>query len=184
MHATYKFLDGLNDRVGRAISWCALAMVLIQFTLVLMRYVYSASSFLALSTLWWQESIVYLHGALIMFGVGYTFLHNGHVRVDIFYRDASPRSQDWTDLIGCLIFLLPVCYLVWWSAVPSVMNSWRILERSAETSGIPFRYLLRSTILAMCVLLALQALSTAIKAALRLAGHEVDDPFRTEESLD
>ncbi|TVQ53407.1 MAG: TRAP transporter small permease subunit [Rhodobacteraceae bacterium] len=184
MHLIYKVLDGFSDRVGRVVCWFALAMVLIQFTLVIMRYVYSASNFMSLSTLWWQESIVYLHGSLIMFGVAYTYLHNGHVRVDIFYRDASPRRQDWTDLIGCLLFLLPVCYLIWWSALPSVMNSWRILERSQETSGIPYRYLLRTTVLVMSVLLALQALSTALKATLRLLGHQVDDPFRGEESLD
>jgi TRAP-type mannitol/chloroaromatic compound transport system permease small subunit len=184
MHGIYKTLDALNDRVGRVVAWGVLGMVLIQFTLVVMRYVYSAGAFAGLSTLWWQESIVYLHGAVITLGAGYTFLHNGHVRVDIFYRVATARSQAWTDLIGCLIFLLPVCYLIWWSAMPSVLNSWRILERSSETSGIPFRYLLRTTVVVMAVLLALQAISTAIKAGLRLLGHEVDDPYATEESLD
>ena len=184
MHAIYRFIDTVNDRVGRAVAWFALAMVLIQFTLVLMRYIFAAGSFAGLSTLWWQESIVYLHGSLIMLAVGYTFLHNGHVRVDIFYRVASARSQDWTDLLGSLLFLLPVCYLIWWSAWPGVVLSWANLERSTETSGIPYRYLLRSTVLVFTALLALQAVSTALKAALRLMGQTVDDPYRTEESLD
>ena len=184
MHAIYRFIDGLNDRIGRIVSWFALAMVLIQFTLVLMRYVFAAGSFAGLSTLWWQESIVYLHGGLIMLAAGYTFLHNGHVRVDIFYRTAGPRVQDWTDLLGSLLLLLPVCYLIWWSAWPGVVLSWSSLEGSTETSGIPIRYILRSTVLAFVVLVGLQALSTAVKAALRLSGHQVDDPYRTEESLD
>jgi TRAP-type mannitol/chloroaromatic compound transport system permease small subunit len=184
VHAVYKFLDGLNEGVGRIAAWFTLAMVVIQFSLVLMRYVYSASDFLFLSSLWWQESVVYLHGSLIMFAAGYTFLHNGHVRVDIFYREASPRLKDWTDLIGCAVFLLPVCYVVWWSAWPNVTLSWRNLEGSTETSGIPYKYLLKSTVLVFAVLLALQAVSTMLKAALRLAGHKVDDPFREEESLD
>jgi TRAP-type mannitol/chloroaromatic compound transport system permease small subunit len=184
VHALYRFIDGLNDRLGRFVAWFTLAMVLIQFVLVVMRYVYSAGDFLFLSTLWWQEAVVYLHGALIMGAAGYTFLHNGHVRVDIFYRTASPRSQDWTDLVGSVVFLLPVCWLIWWSAWPNVALSWRNLEGSTETSGIPFKYLLKSTVLVLAVVLALQAVSTALKAALRLMDHEVDDPFRNEESLD
>ncbi len=184
MHTVYKAIDGLNDWAGRCVAWATLLMVLIQFILVMMRYVFSAQDFLLLSTLWWQEAIVYLHGALICAAAGYTFLHNGHVRVDIFYRDASETTKDWTDLTGSVIFLLPVCYLIWWSAWPNVALSWRNLEGSTETSGIPYKYLLKSTVLLLAGLLALQAISTAIKAALRLLGHEIDDPYRDEESLD
>ncbi|MGF1658823.1 MAG: TRAP transporter small permease subunit [Rubrimonas sp.] len=177
-HALYRFIDALNDRIGRFVAWFTLAMALIQFATVLMRYVFSANAFLGLSSLWWQEAIVYLHGALIMGAAGYTFLHDGHVRVDIFYRDASQRAKDWTDLIGSLVFLLPVCYLIYWSAWPNVALSWRNLEGSAETSGIPLKYLLKSTVLLMAALLALQAVSTALKAALRLMGHEVVERHR------
>lgn len=184
MEATYKFIDGLNDRIGRFVAWFSLAMVLIQFVVVLMRYIFSASDFLFLSSLWWQEAIVYLHGALIMAGAGYTFLHNGHVRVDIFYSKATPRAQDWTDLLGSLVFLLPMCWLIAWSAWPNAVLSWQNLEGSTETSGIPYKYVLKSTVLLLAALLALQAVSTMIKAALRLRGHEVDDPFRSEETLD
>lgn len=184
MHAVYKAIDGLNDRIGRFVAWFTVLMVLIQFALVVMRYIFSAGDFLFLSTLWWQEAIVYLHGSLIMAAAGYTFLHNGHVRVDIFYRVSTQRSQDWTDVIGSAIFLLPVCYLIAWSAWPNVMLSWRNLEGSTETSGIPYKYALKSTVLLLAGLLALQAISTMVKAALRLMDAEVDDPFRTEESLD
>lgn len=184
MKALYKAIDGLNDRIGRFVAWFTVLMVLIQFALVVMRYIFSAADFLFLSTLWWQEAIVYLHGALIMAAAGYTFLHNGHVRVDIFYRVASQRSQDWTDLIGSAVFLLPVCYLIAWSAWPNVTLSWRNLEGSTETSGIPYKYLLKSTVLLLAALLALQAVSTMIKAALRLMDEDVEDPFRAEETLD
>ena len=184
MHAIYKIIDGLNDRIGRTVAWFTLFMVLVQFVLVVMRYVFSSGNFLFLSTLWWQEAIIYMHGTLIMAAAGYTFLHNGHVRVDVIYRTASPRTQDWTDLIGCALFLLPVCYVIWWSAWPNVALSWRNLEGSTETSGIPYKYLLKSTVLVLAVLLALQAVSTMIKAALRLMDQDVDDPYRGEETLD
>lgn len=178
MHAFHRTVDAINDAIGRFVAWFTLAMVLIQFIVVLMRYVYSASDFLFLSSLWWQESIVYLHGSLIMFAAGYTFLHDGHVRVDIVYAKASERARDWTDLIGCVVFLLPVCYLIAWSAWPNVVLSWRNLEGSTESSGIPFKYLLKSTVLVMAVLLGLQALSVAVKAALRLAGRTDEPMFR------
>lgn len=178
MHAIYKTLDAMNERIGRFVAWFTLAMVLIQFVVVLMRYVFSASDFLFLSSLWWQEAIVYLHGTLIMAAAGYTFLHDGHVRVDIFYAKASQRTQDWTDLIGCAVFLLPVCAIILWSAWPNVVLSWRNFEGSTETSGIPYKYVLKSTVLLLAVLLALQAISTMVKAVLRLTGHVVHPLYR------
>jgi TRAP-type mannitol/chloroaromatic compound transport system permease small subunit len=182
METLYRSIDRFNDRLGRAVSWFVLAMVIIQFTLVMMRYVFSAGSFMGLSTLWWQESIVYLHGALIMLAAAYTLLHDGHVRVDIFYRVASTRAQDWTDLLGSVLFLLPVCYLIVWSAMPGVLLSWASLEGSGETSGIPLRFLLRSTVPLFGVLVGLQALSIAIKAAMRLAGTGTADPFMRDNA--
>lgn len=184
MHAIYRFIDTTNDRLGRTVAWFTLGMVLIQFILVVMRYVFSAADFLFVSSLWWQEAVIYLHGALIMSAAGYTFLHNGHVRVDIFYRTADPRTQDWVDLIGCLVFLLPLCWVIAWSAWPNVMLSWRNLEGSTETSGIPYKYVLKSTVLLLAVVLTLQAVSTALKALLRLMDQEVVDPWRDETSVD
>ncbi|MEO1331042.1 MAG: TRAP transporter small permease subunit [Pseudomonadota bacterium] len=178
MHALYKFLDGLNDGLGRLIAWLTLGMVLVQFALVLSRYLFSISS------LWWQESVVYMHGAVIMLAAGYTLLHNGHVRVDIFYREASETTKDVTDLVGSLLFLIPVCYVIAWSAWPNVALAWAQLEGSTESSGIPYKYVLKTTVLAFAILVGLQALSTLVKAAMRLAGHQVDDPYREEESLD
>ncbi|MEL6265314.1 MAG: TRAP transporter small permease subunit [Pseudomonadota bacterium] len=184
MHAVYRTLDGINETLGRVVAWFTLAMVLVQFIVVMMRYVFAAPDFIGISTIWWQELIVYLHGSLIMLAAGYTFLHNGHVRVDIFYREASEDAKDWTDLLGSILFLLPMCAVIWWSSWPNVVSSWASLEGSTETSGIPYKYLLKTTVLVIAVVLAIQAISTAIKAAMRIAGHEVDDPHRTEESLD
>lgn len=184
MQQIYRILDGISETIGRVIAWFTLLMVLIQFLVVLLRYVFAAPGFLGVSSLWWQESIIYLHGSLIMLGAGYTLLHDGHVRVDIFYAEASDKVRDWTDLLGSLLFLLPVCWVMWWSAAPNVAMSWSMHEGSPEASGIPYRYLLKSTVLAAAVLLALQGLSTALKSALRLAGHQVHDPFHGEKSLD
>lgn len=100
-------IDTFNERLGRITAWLALFMVLVQFVVVLMRYVFGVGSIAM------QESIVYMHGVLFMIGAGYTLLHNGHVRVDIFYRGAQLRTKATINLLGSLFLLLPVVVLIW-----------------------------------------------------------------------
>ena len=91
--AVARAIDAVNERIGRGVAWFALLMVLLQFTVVVMRYVFG------LGSIFMQEGVIYLHAALFLCGAGYTLLHGGHVRVDIFYRDASPRRKALVDLI-------------------------------------------------------------------------------------
>ncbi|WP_422363364.1 TRAP transporter small permease subunit [Pyruvatibacter mobilis] len=160
------FIDGLNERLGRVVSWLALLMVVVQFIVVIQRYVFGIGS------IWMQESIVYMHGMLFMLAAGYTLLHNGHVRVDVFYREATPRRKALTDLFGSLFFLLPMCAAIIWLAWPYVSSSWSILEGSKETSGIHGVYLLKSVIIAFAVLVALQGVSLALHSLQILSGQE------------
>ena len=95
------FLDSINRLIGMTVRWCALAMVLIQFAIVLLRYVFGFSSIAI------NESVLYLHSTLFMLGAGYTLLVDGHVRVDIFYAKASPVRKAAIDLFGHLVLLLP-----------------------------------------------------------------------------
>ncbi|MGB0694124.1 MAG: TRAP transporter small permease subunit [Rhodospirillaceae bacterium] len=157
-------IDRFNDHVGRATAWCAIAMVLMQFAVVVLRYVFG------IGVIWMQESIVYMHAVLFMIGAGYTLLHDGHVRVDVFYREMPGRRKAMVDLAGALVFVIPICILVMDVSWPYVSNSWKVLEGSKETSGIPAIFLLKSTILAFAVLVMLQALSMALRAVLILQG--------------
>jgi TRAP-type mannitol/chloroaromatic compound transport system permease small subunit len=159
--------DAANERIGVTVAWLALFTVLVEFTVVLMRYVFGIASVKV------QESIVYMHATLFMVAAGYTLLHNGHVRCDIFYAAASPRRKALIDLIGVFIFLLPMCALIAWVAWPYVAQAWSVREGSQEGSlGIPGVYLLKSVILVFAGLLALQGMALAIHSALRLAGIE------------
>ena len=163
-------IDRINDLVGRTASWLTLFMVLVQFALVVMRYVFGVGNILV------QESLIYAHGTLFMLAAGYTLLVDGHVRVDIFYRGASHRRKAMVDLCGVVFLLLPVCFLLWWFSFPYVSASWAVLEGSRETSGLPYVYLLKSVILAFIVLVALQGLSMALKSLLVLSGEPPADP--------
>jgi TRAP-type mannitol/chloroaromatic compound transport system permease small subunit len=159
-------IDRFNDLIGRKIAWLALAMAGVQFIVVLMRYVFGAGE------IWLQESILYMHGVLFMLGAGYTLLHNGHVRIDIFYRDASPARKAWVDLIGVFVFLAPICIAIFYIVWPYVVDSWAVLEGSRETSGIQAVYLLKTVIPVFAALLFLQGVSMAIHAAAVLMGRE------------
>ncbi|MCW8836964.1 MAG: TRAP transporter small permease subunit [Rhodospirillales bacterium] len=157
-------IDTINDRIGKITAWAALAMVIIQFVVVVMRYVFGIGSIMM------QETIIYLHSILFLLGGGYTLLVNGHVRVDIFYRTAKVRSKAWVDFLGVTFLMLPVCILLWWASWPYVSSSWRVFEGSVETSGIPAVFLLKTAILAFVFLMGLQAVSVALRALFVILG--------------
>ena len=160
-----RFVDGLNERVGRAIAWLTLAMVLITFAVVVLRYVY------AIGWVWLQESYVWLHGVVFMVGAGYTLLHNGHVRVDVFYRPGGARYKAIIDLAGSLLLLMPLIVMVAFVSFDYVADSWARLEESREAGGLPGLFLLKSVLLLFCGLLGLQGLSLAARSLLVLRGH-------------
>lgn len=157
-------LDTVSETTGRIVSWLAVAMVLVQFALVVMRYVFGLASIAM------QESVIYMHGILFMVAAGYTLLHDAHVRVDVFYREAGERARAWINLIGVFGFLVPVCGLIWYVSWDYVARSWAVLEGSRETSGIQGVYLLKSVILVFVALVVLQGLSLAARAAVVLMG--------------
>lgn len=146
-------LDAVNEIVGRVVRWFVLAMVLVQFGIVLGRYVFGVNSIAV------QESVLYMHAALFMLGAGYTLLIDGHVRVDVFYARLSTAAKRRIDIFGHLFLLMPsMAVLAYWSW-PSVRNSWRILEGPISVGGIEAVFLLKSLIPAFCVLVMLQSLA-------------------------
>jgi TRAP-type mannitol/chloroaromatic compound transport system permease small subunit len=155
-------IDRLTAAIGRTVMWCALAMVVLQVVVVLMRYV------LGFGSIWLSEAIVYAHATLFMGAAAWTLQQGGHVRVDIFYAEASPRSRAVVDLLGAMVLLLPFCCVLAWFALPYVGRSWAILERSREASGLPLVFLLKTLIPVFAVLLGLQGIAQAIRAALVL----------------
>src|ERR1041384_2851816 len=151
-------IDRLNTAVGRAASWCALVIVLLGFAVVLLRYALGAGS------IWLQESILYAHAALFLLAAAWTLKEGAHVRVDVFYASAAPRTKAWIDLLGALFLLLPFALAIAWFSLPYVERSWAILERSRETSGLPLVFLLKTLIPAFALLLALQGVAQIIRA--------------------
>lgn len=156
--ASVRFVDRVNETVGRWTSWLVLSLVLTTFLVTVLRYGFEVG------WIWLQESYVWMHGTIIMVASGYTLLHDGHVRVDIFYRAASNRFKAWVNLFGVVAFLLPTLGVVWWASWPYVLLSWHRFEESREAGGLQGLYLLKTTMLVFCVLLALQGIALAIRS--------------------
>jgi TRAP-type mannitol/chloroaromatic compound transport system permease small subunit len=151
-------IDRLTTAVGRAVAWLALAIVVLQFALVLGRYVFDFGS------IWLSETVIYAHAALFLFAAAWTLKAGGHVRVDVFYAHASPRTRAVVDLLGALLLLLPFTLVLLWLSIPFAARSWTILEGSQETSGLPLVFLLKTFIPLFALLMALQGVSQAIRA--------------------
>jgi TRAP-type mannitol/chloroaromatic compound transport system permease small subunit len=151
-------IDRLTTAIGRAVAWLALAIVLGQFALVLARYAFG------LGSIWLTEAVIYAHATLFMLAAAWTLQAGGHVRVDIFYADASPRTRALVDFFGALLLLLPFTLVLLLFGTPYAARSWAILERSQEVGGLPLVFVLKTLIPLFAGLLALQGLAQAIRA--------------------
>lgn len=158
-----RWLDCVTEGVGRAIAWLVVIMMIVQFAIVVLRYIFGVNSIVM------QESVMYMHAAVFMLGAGWTLRHDGHVRVDIFYRKMSVKGRAWIDLLGTLLLLIPVASFIAISSFRYVITSWAIMERSGD-GGIPAVFLLKSLILAMVALLLIQALAQLIRQVLIIRG--------------
>lgn len=159
-------VDALNEGVGRVAAWLTLVTVLVCAIVVVMRYAFSTGF------IWLQELFVWSYACVFMLGAGYALLHEGHVRVDIFYARWSPRGRAIVNLLGVFVFLLPWLALTAWMSLPYVGASYRLGEASAQVGGMPTVWLLKSVILVFCLLLGLQGLALAGRSLLVLAGRE------------
>jgi TRAP-type mannitol/chloroaromatic compound transport system permease small subunit len=156
---------------GKTVAWLTVVMVLLTFTIVVLRYGFN------LGWIWLQESLTYLHVMVFTVAAAWTLQQDGHVRVDIFYAEMSARQRAWVDLIGTLLFLIPFCIFVLIIAWPYVANSWKLLESSREAGGLPLVFLLKSLILMMPALLLGQAFINATDAWATLRNNKpVTDP--------
>ena len=156
-------IDRTNAAIGRAAAWCGLFVVAVEFAIVVMRYALGVGS-IAL-----QESVLYAAAALFMLSAAWTLQVGGHVRLDVFYETAKPRTRAFVNLFGALVFLIPFAVLLADLSIPYAARSWAILERSRETSGLPFTYLLKTLIPVFAILIGLQGVAQVIRAAFVLA---------------
>jgi TRAP-type mannitol/chloroaromatic compound transport system permease small subunit len=179
MRALLKFADAvdrLDERVGQALKWLVLFSSLISAGNALMRYSihYSSNA--------WLEIQWYMFGAMFLLAAGYALKHEEHVRVDVFFSKMSPRTQAWVDVVGTVLFLMPMALIIAWLSIPMVVNSIRIQEHSSDAGGL-LRWPIKIMIPLGFALLAVQAIAeiikkTAIARGIRAPGKAYERPVQ------
>ena len=157
-----EIIDLITDVLGRILSWLTVGKVLVMVSIVVLRYAF------AYGNISLQESIMYLNALMFTFGAAYTLKQQGHVRVDVFYGRLSVRHRAMVDIAGILLFLYPSMFFIIYLSWDYVALSWRIREASAETSGLPLVYLLKTCIILMPAMVIWQGTAELLRNILTL----------------
>lgn len=167
-----RLIEAVCATVGRLCAWMTLAMVVLTFVVVVLRYGFE------FGRIWLQELSTWMHGLVFLLAAAWTLQLDEHVRVDLFYRRLGERGRALVDLVGVVVLLLPVTAFIAWSAWPYAAASWVRQEASRATGGLPFPFvpLAKSAIVAMAILVLLQGVALALRAVLTLRGRPLGPP--------
>jgi TRAP-type mannitol/chloroaromatic compound transport system permease small subunit len=117
----------------------------------------------------WLEVQWYMFAGIVLLGGPYTLQRNGHVRVDLVYSSVSERTRIWIDILGGLVFLLPICIILVYFTWPWFLDSWRLHEGSQNAGGL-LRWPVKLLLPLGFALMALQGISEIIKRIAALRG--------------
>jgi len=170
------WIDALNERIGRGVGWLVLLVALVSAGNAMSRYAFGLGSNA------WLELQWYLFAAIFLLAAGYTLRHNGHVRIDVLYGRGSARARAWVDLLGGLLFLLPMAGMIAWLSWESFAQAYTLNEASPDAGGL-LRWPVRALIPLGFGLLALQGVAEVIRRAAFLAGHAVLPSEMPEERV-
>ena len=157
-------IDNINLRLGKATTWLILIVVVISAGNAVMRYAINWSSNGLLEIQW------YLFSAIFLLCSGYVLLNNEHIRIDVIAGRLSPRAQNWIDVFGILVFLLPMAMITLYLSWPVFINAWDSGEGSPNPGGL-IRWPVRLMMPVGFLLLTLQGFSELIKRVAFLTGH-------------
>lgn len=161
---------------GKLVSWLTIGMVTILTINVLSSWWFK-TSWIILS-----ESVTWMHCANFLLAAAYTLNRNEHVRVDIFYAKMSEKRKALVDLLGTLLFLIPLSVFIFWASWSYVALSWKFNEASAEAGGMPAIYLLKGMLLLMPVLLLIEGINQLIVNSNKLRYPSSNSPSNIEET--
>ncbi|CUS56777.1 MULTISPECIES: TRAP transporter small permease subunit [unclassified Hyphomonas] len=170
----------LSARIDAVSGWAlggaiagAIILVGAQLLVVLLRYAFG------LSFTWLNEIVIYAFAAMFMLGSASALRDDAHVRVDILRPRFGARRRNWIELAGIYLFLFPICIRLLAMTEQGLARSWALFEGSRESDGLPLLFLFKTLLPAFAVLMLVQGLSEALKAALRLTG-KLDDVAEEE----
>ena len=157
-------IDALTEAIGKLTVWLVLLVALLSAGNAIMRYGFSYSSNAYLEAQWYLFSLIFLLGG------AYALKHNAHVRIDLIFGRFSQRTRAWIDVVGTVLFLLPMAVGVIYLSWPWAMNSFLGKEMSPDVGGLP-RWPIKLALPLGFALLTLQGISELIKRIAYLTGH-------------
>ena len=160
-------IDWINAKLALLANGCVLLACIVSAVNAMIRYAFDISSNA------WLEAQWYMFAVVVMFGASYTLQRNEHVRVDVIYMNLSERKQQWVDIVGTLLFLMPACAVIGWYSWPFFYESWKVGEVSSNAGGL-IRWPVKLIVPLGFFLLFMQGLSEVVKRIAALEGEKVE----------
>ena len=158
----FELINKTNIIIGKLFSWSLLIMVILTFVIVILRYLFN------IGFIWMQELVRFFYAAVFLLCAAYTLAEDAHVRVDIFYSKLSTKNKYIINLVGSLIFLMPVCLITFYYSFSYVINSWTQLEGSLEERGLHAVFIMKTFIWIFSFMLFAQGISIILASIKKL----------------
>ncbi len=162
--AASRLIDSISEFMGKLSEYMVLFCCLISAGNAIVRYAFNYSSN------GWLEIQWYLFAFVVLLGASHALRNNEHVRVDLIYGSVSDRAKIWIDIVGLILFLIPVCIFLTWVSWPFFALSYRQGEISGNAGGL-IRWPVKLVLVAGFALLSLQGVSELIKRVAAVTGH-------------
>ncbi len=157
-------IDALVGRIAKVAAWAGVALIVTTVFDVVTR------RFLVLGSTKLQEAEWHFHVILFAFLIGYAYIKDSHVRIDLVRERLGERIQWWIEVFGCLFFLLPYCALVIYFSYDFTLRSFEIGEISASATGLPYRWAIKAVVPIGFSLLALSGIAILLRKLVQLFG--------------
>ena len=146
-----KVLEKYINFIGEKISYLIPVMVALMVFVIISRY------FFGIGRTDIQELVMYFHALVFLGCAGYVMNNDEHVRVDIFYRNASDSYKKNINTIFGLLFLIPLIIVTFFYSIETIEASWKMSEASTEAGGLAYVYI-QKTLMILFPLTLLAAL--------------------------
>ena len=157
-------LNSVTTWVGRIGAWISVPlMIIIIFDVITRRFLVLGSTKL-------QEGEWHLHAVLFLLCLGFAYLKNAHVRISLVHERFSPTTQRWIEFVGCLVFAIPYCAIVFYFAMDFVERSWNLNEASDSATGLPYRWSIKGFLPAGMLFLGIAAIAVLLRKFIELFG--------------
>jgi TRAP-type mannitol/chloroaromatic compound transport system permease small subunit len=178
MHALLRISDVLSDvvsRIGKIAAWLAIPLMAIILIDVAGRkiidvYPEFTNTIFYLGSTKLQEMEWHLHAVLFLLCLGFAYIKDSHVRIELVRDKLGPRTRVWLELLGCLAFLIPYCIVVVDFGYDFALRAFKSGEVSSALTGLSHRWIIKSVMPLGFTILAIAGVSVALRCIVYLFG--------------